>query len=326
MEPGNYSVKFMEQMAAQRASFTPDYRLNIDELCAVMGAAQHFILPDGGRMIDVKAAPDYLPMMLRPPFPVTVFEYGESGRAEPGLASSSRRLVLAIDSTGEPPFSRLTPASDVPSHTERGVWLIPTCYYDEPRIWQPPMVAIFLPYDAQIQRPANIPHQILLRTGRTSEQADKMGGLKAHVALLEGASFAQFAAGGGRDPETVLNEMLADSQHEVFAYTQACLCLGCSNVIAEKIPAPEKLNRQRVLSGKRALFDYHVLTVPGSAGGDSLGGGHSGRSVRAHLRRGHIRRISGNRMIWINATMVNAGAAGAVRKGYRVRSGGEKHG
>lgn len=94
--------------------------------------------------------------------------------------------------------------------------------------------------------------------------------------------------------------------------------LQCSNVhIARSLP------RSSGKKVKAALpFDtYHVLTVdvPGRAG-DGVGATGSHRSPREHLRRGHIRRLSDGRRLWINATVVSAGrGAGVVKKDYALR-------
>lgn len=94
--------------------------------------------------------------------------------------------------------------------------------------------------------------------------------------------------------------------------------LACSNVhIARSEP------KRTGSKTKAALpFDaYHILTidVPGKAGdGAAATGGH--RSPREHLRRGHIRRLTDGRRIWVNATVVAAGrGAGVVTKDYAVR-------
>jgi hypothetical protein len=94
--------------------------------------------------------------------------------------------------------------------------------------------------------------------------------------------------------------------------------LNCSNVsIASSQP-----KKGRVKAKDALPFDtYHVLMIetPGAAPGASgLGGSH--RSPREHLRRGHIRRLSDGRRLWVNATVVAAGrGAGVVTKDYAMR-------
>jgi hypothetical protein len=51
---------------------------------------------------------------------------------------------------------------------------------------------------------------------------------------------------------------------------------------------------------------------------NSLGGSHC--SPREHLRRGHIRRIAGNRCVWVNSCVVAAGSRFGVSKDYTMRN------
>lgn len=109
-----------------------------------------------------------------------------------------------------------------------------------------------------------------------------------------------------------------DFADEVGAFLSFLNILQCSNVHVERrLP---KLGNKK---SKSALgFDsYHILTidVPPSTG---ISGAQTGphRSPREHLRRGHIRRLSDGRRIWVNATVVGAGkGAGVVSKDYALR-------
>lgn len=105
-------------------------------------------------------------------------------------------------------------------------------------------------------------------------------------------------------------------------YLKVFMCflnaLACSNVHVAR-SEPRKAGKKV----RAALpFDaYHVLTinVPGRAGER---GGFAGphRAPREHLRRGHIRRLTDGRRIWVNATVVAAGrGAGVVKKDYALR-------
>lgn len=101
----------------------------------------------------------------------------------------------------------------------------------------------------------------------------------------------------------------------------ALLCflnvLSCSNVKTERSD-PKKPGKPT----KSGLpFDsYHLLVLESHGGQSSAGTGQTaGRSPREHLRRGHIRRLSDGRKVWVNATVVGAkGGAGAVVKDYAI--------
>lgn len=62
-----------------------------------------------------------------------------------------------------------------------------------------------------------------------------------------------------------------------------------------------------------AVFRYRVLQIsaPRATGVSNGGGQHA--SPRAHLRRGHVRRLE-ERTVWVRPAMVNAGATAAVGK------------
>lgn len=97
--------------------------------------------------------------------------------------------------------------------------------------------------------------------------------------------------------------------------------LACSNV---KI---ERSNPKKSGKVKSALpFDtYHVLTVDvGNRGEDTqYAGTGTHRSPREHLRRGHIRRLSDGRRIWVNAAVIGAGkGSGVITKDYVIKQRG----
>lgn len=109
---------------------------------------------------------------------------------------------------------------------------------------------------------------------------------------------------------------LTDYSDEVGALLCFLNVMNCSNVHVDR--SEPKHAKKHV---KTALpFDtYHILTIgtPVQSGTVSISGGS--RFPREHLRRGHIRRLSDGRTIWINATVVAAGrGAGKVTKDYAL--------
>lgn len=96
--------------------------------------------------------------------------------------------------------------------------------------------------------------------------------------------------------------------------------LACSNVHIEGQP-PKKLGKK--IKASLPFDTYHVLTIDvGRQHTDQKNGDRvQGRHPREHLRRGHIRRLSDGRRIWVNATVVAASSSGgAVHKDYLVRT------
>jgi hypothetical protein len=104
------------------------------------------------------------------------------------------------------------------------------------------------------------------------------------------------------------NLVAADSGDEVMAALSFAALSSCGNVDSQVVPAPPALNKKRSASGKTPFFDTRVLMVAdgGYAHGSAVGAdGHGTHaSPRAHLRRGHVRRLEGGN-VWVNAAVVN---------------------
>lgn len=109
-----------------------------------------------------------------------------------------------------------------------------------------------------------------------------------------------------------------DYQGEVSSLLGLINILNCSNVNMRTT----KTRRPRKSKARSPYpFDsYQILMVGGQASPYiPKGVAGSGRSPREHVRRGHIRRLQSGHTIWVNASIVNAGASnGLVTKNYRV--------
>jgi hypothetical protein len=107
----------------------------------------------------------------------------------------------------------------------------------------------------------------------------------------------------------------------------ALLCLlnalHCSNVYCQR-SMPKHATSTPSPSGRGRLpFDsYHILMIqPTAIDGAGAAVSSNSRLPREHLRRGHIRRLSDKRRIWVNATVVAAGSGGGIlHKDYGVAS------
>lgn len=133
-----------------------------------------------------------------------------------------------------------------------------------------------------------------------------------------GLHIAQRIGDEGKDVQEYAHQDIA---HEVQAVLELCEALACSNVRADRMPAPLKLNAKRLKAGKPALPDYHVLTISTHHGQDekatraAIG---DRRAPRQHLRRGHVRIYKSGMRIWINSMVVGCAANGVIGKEYRV--------
>lgn len=107
---------------------------------------------------------------------------------------------------------------------------------------------------------------------------------------------------------------MGDYMNEAIALLSFLNALACSNITTEKIPRKGPLNPR----GMVPFDEYHILTLPSHRSVDGADQGGSHRSPREHLRRGHIRRLSDSRKIWVNAAIVNCGIGSKTKKDYAI--------
>lgn len=96
------------------------------------------------------------------------------------------------------------------------------------------------------------------------------------------------------------------------------LALQCSNVGTETIPPPPTLNKKRIQNGRLPFVEYKILTIEGTRVPSEPGTG-THASPRQHLRRGHVRRLSDGRKVWVHQCLVGDPKKGTIVKDYRVR-------
>lgn len=114
------------------------------------------------------------------------------------------------------------------------------------------------------------------------------------------------------------DEILNDFKHDVSRLQNLCTMLSLHNVRKSEVAPSSSLQKSRKLRGKLPLRAYHVLEVGGDIwDGVAHGGGNDG--VRSHLRRGHIRRLSDDRRVWVSAAYVHGRKDGFVDKSYSVK-------
>lgn len=114
-------------------------------------------------------------------------------------------------------------------------------------------------------------------------------------------------------------ELSNEVRDDLKCVVELCLLLGLNNVRSVLQPVPKGAAKARARKGKQPLFDYHVLEVDGERWEDRAAVEHAtGRGVRSHLRRGHIRRLSDSRRVWVRACYVHGAEPGFAAKDYAV--------
>jgi len=114
---------------------------------------------------------------------------------------------------------------------------------------------------------------------------------KCKIDIAEGGSMVtpNFFLGGKANKDLEAR-FLKEFAWVVVLIDYSVRLLNCKNIFAEKIPAPEALNKKRRRAGKQELFDYHVLNVvvPPKKRGYHVSTEPLSHN-RVHLCRGHFK-------------------------------------
>lgn len=299
MQPLNYLRQATEELRrlyipAVRSQW-PQEASTCEQLLEAAKEAPKFILPSGGRILNDKLRG--LPDEIRLPYERIVIEYegakGSEGLVERVFGSTNacpapKRIVIAEEVEG------WIHVYSIVQMTSQGH----TCW-----IMQPYAAAMRKDFDQHAKPEMGVPLE-----------KDE---------LIDGLSFVPIPIGrevvARLGPNWTRNAYcdLIDEGNAVLELVEA---LSCSNVSHEALPV-RPLNKAAARRGALPFDEYRVLVVnaPG-AGSGGIDGGGTHRSPREHLRRGHIRRLQSGRRIWIQSTIVNAGAAGKITSTYQIKN------
>lgn len=264
-------------------------------LVAKIRKAQHFAIPDGGAIFDDRFK-GVDPENVKLPYPcITIASsmagtYG--GDFDPLMHTSdiSKILVIAEECVIS---NSIWPAG------REGVNIY-SANYGNGR-WVPNWSVCF--------KPRQSAHAELCLVGPANDavRAAVLGQLSAQHGTTLG--FQKFQAAAEND-----------SSIDVRFVLELVEALSCRNVTSEPFENIASSTRKiKSKKGKAALYETRrlVLVQPNEAKGPTTSTG-TGRSPRAHLRRGHIRRLpTGN--IWVNACAVGDIANGFLHKDYAVK-------
>jgi hypothetical protein len=275
----------------------------------LLGEAQHFLLPAGGRILDHegKMEAKYAPL-CHLPFPITAFEFQSSPSPRRDNSTlSTKRIALCVDSS-ELNKRKIFPAGE----DEWGCMSIFSL--DDFRMWAVPPFMLMINRSETVTATKEL---LQLSAAYIEEEREfdssvrcvgKPGDEYMSIGLARFPGAEHYPAAAAR----------CDMRDEVTAAIQACAALACSNMGRQTLPASAALNEKRQHSGKEPFVSYHILDVAGDrpVRGESTGSG-SHNSPRQHLRRGHIRRLDETRVTWVTSCVV--GTHGKVIKDYRVQ-------
>lgn len=320
---------------AVEADDLADDMMLLSHISDVIKAAQHFVLPDKGLLMNDEAR-GAVGLPLRLPHPAITLSYvlsdaprGEEQVAEPGRMIVGKHLIVAQEQELD----------------ENLLSLVPPQYRDSFRIHlgQTVIVAAQLrelgPSTSDLDWTATPFGWILPPTLERAPYSAKGDVRAVSVDVYTGVPFAfrpgmlqnggasKAAQARGVSKEQALLDFMGEATAIMVVVLEVLEALACSNVHAERNRStPPAVNARRIRDGKTPLYDDWVLTIDAptaldEATGEPLPrGAQSGRaSPRQHLRRGHIRiyKATGKR-VWINAMVVSAGSDGTVTKTYRL--------
>lgn len=310
----NYTPKAIASLASYPCPRAPLTKLGMDFIAGKLREAQVFVLADHGQLLDrEKPRPEVPLSILRPPFPVVALEYEANTNQWPldeyTASKASKRIALAWQ---HQPGDHSLPWMTSPP-LPAGVLIASVAWYDEQQTWMPVMGAAHVAFDeGWVSPPAATPFkEAAMAAGRLNKRMASAPSLPmTMVPLFPEACFCAVRSRGASGLNDILS---ADLMDEVNAYFDLCMALACRNVSTREYSAPTGLNRQRIKAGKLPLKGFHVLELFG----ESLGGGVASadrNAPRSHLRRGHVRRLGGERVTWVNSTIVRG--RGFVDKVY----------
>lgn len=282
--PGNYSAKFIEQVAATTGLSGPA-RHNMDALTDTIKCSIHFSLPDCGVLFPRKAGAeietsDY--ELLKPPFDDVVIEYtAVNGFIQEGQSPSSRRIVVA---------SR---------HSQFGfdaLQIIPISFYDASKSWVLPILGYVFPLEVSPAALGPRPLALKIMPDRFDAFVERMG-----------------------DVEKCLQAMWNDAADEISAYIDLVTALSLTNVEVSDYRQPRALRVARSKK-KQSLFDYKVLSIRMGQGDKTVREALYGdrASPRSHLRRGHLRTLGDGRRTWVRPAFIHGSGDGFVHKSYKL--------
>lgn len=293
--------------------------------------ATKFILPLNGKIFDSRVSSRSELELYQLPFPVVAAEYlMDKKRREQKTENSdlkfyphSKRIALAFDVN----VDEWHEALKIPLGANRNeqeeemvlIWSI--SYADEIKHWGPSWCGLIEfnaapPLEASAKEMKRI-KKLIDPQYRELLSPAKIVPRSQFIPLGEiGYHMKNHLLSRNMNPQ---QSAIFDNSTEVLAVRQLCAALNCSNVETETIAAPKRLNKKRIKNKKLPFFEYKVLTVGNSKAtskGAYQGGTHN--SPREHIRRGHPRRYSKGKTIWIQPHMVGDNTKGKIIKKYRV--------
>jgi len=297
----------------------------------MLGEATKFMLPDNGGLYEDEEYTDVSVDVLRLPYPICALEYASDDKLydpDGGLERCDKHISIAFDPKRLPPplkaeFFRTLDRNELDAIPNNSIAIIALYAFNESKSairgseWAYASGVVFL--DADKPFLPSMPTRLV-----DARACFFVENFNSEVR-------------NGKSPYLVKMAFKGNTQDDVKTTLHFATAMSCSNVSTEKLTPPPLVNKKRLSKGKAPLFEYHVLNLDvvhqdahaHSSGAldfsDSaeISGGGSHASPRQHLRRGHMRRLGekhGNKVIWVNATVVGKSHKGVIEKSYELEA------
>lgn len=298
--------------------FTGTDKVNVTYMANTIAKAQHFVLPDGGVIIEQSGLKGMEGLEARLPYPaITVEYYVNPEELDPRAPEPAhKRVIIATEVDCNEALTMLAvrggkDADEVREVFAKGGVHVASAVFIQ-GLWVP-LTAGFLIRREWDQR---------AKVGQTMRFSDNDSAplMTGFPTLLMPTAAQQTSAKFGGDQ--AYRDAVQDIAGEVAALFNLLEALACSNVSAvatETVNATK--NAKRVAAGKLPIYETKHLVIDTHRNKTATGGQMgpiSRNGMRQHLRRGHIRRLDETRRIWVNACVVAADSAGRIDKTYKV--------
>jgi hypothetical protein len=309
----------LRRLAEKLAERMPLSAKAVALVASTLRSAQHFVLPDGGRLFD-DGLRGLRGRAVRLPYPEITVEYFTEQVGTGDGSRSTKRIALAIEcqySTFDAVADSMQTGVRIPRHAgdNTAISVSAIDWYDDRMLWFVQPLSLIIGETWEPSSPSR-PIEPLFESKKPRSERPVIA-FQPVFLLPEIAELSLNALGHDES----LRHLVHDVTDEADAVLELCEALTCVNVHVERLQAvSEAVNRKRLACGKTRLPDAWCLTidVPGEIHeGTRKGGTHA--SPRTHLRRGHIRRLASGCNVWVNSHVVGAGGP-EVRKHYHVRT------
>jgi len=320
-------------------AFQPEEAGNIKQIVRDVKEATVFELPQNGQFIEGQNLYDLMEDdLFNMPFPSTLFEFPfDDIYFKPGTNTtvSSKRAVLILDSQQlehHPTIKQVLRQRPELTHPDHPGFLmvLPISYMDadcsfKEEILSPEFLEMTgdakgawtpSPVWAVIEKVTK-GEDLKQQHERQAQQQDLGPNaviLPFFVRLYPVASslFEHYMEQDEEAFEEAHRHMLSDVTDEVVALCNFLVTLSCTNVKTHKQAAPAKLNKKRARTGKHLIPEIHTLVIINTQPSTNARVNQQTENYRdrvspkAHLRRGHIRRLLTGKRTWVRPSMIGS--------------------